>query len=120
MDFIGKVIFIGQARSGTSSSGKPWASQEFVIENSSARYPSKLCFTVFGQERIRQFNIQMGETLSVSFDIDAHEFNGRWYNNISAFAVARVTTVATVQTVPVPPSFPPTAMTPAPETELPF
>lgn len=34
-------------------------------------------------------NIQMGETLTVSFDIDAHEYNGRWFNDISAWKVER-------------------------------
>ena len=53
------------------------------------RSPRKCCFRVFGEDKINQFNIQSGEELTVSFDIDAHEYNGRWFNNITAWAVNR-------------------------------
>ena len=43
----------------------------------------------FGEDRIKQFNIQQGEDLTVQFDIDAHEFNGRWFNDIRAYNVIR-------------------------------
>lgn len=55
-------------------------------------FPRKMCFEVFGSDRIAAFNIQMGELLTVSIDIDAHEYNGRWYNQIRAFKVDRGTT----------------------------
>ena len=31
----------------------------------------------------------MGEDITVSFDIDAHEYNGRWFNEIRAYNVSR-------------------------------
>ena len=46
-------------------------------------------FNVFGEERIKQFNIQAGEEITVQFDIDAREFNGRWYNDIRAYNILR-------------------------------
>ena len=30
---------------------------------------AKMCFDVFGADKIEQFNIQMGEELTVSFDV---------------------------------------------------
>ena len=53
------------------------------------QYPRHMVFNIFGEDRIKQFNIQMGEDVTVSFDIDAREFNGRWYNDIRAFNVTR-------------------------------
>ena len=53
------------------------------------QYPRHMVFNIFGEDRIKQFNIQMGEDVTVSFDIDAREFNGRWYNDIRAFNVVR-------------------------------
>ena len=47
-------------------------------------------FTVFGADRIAAMNIQSGEELRVSFDIDAREFNGRWYNDVRAWRVDRI------------------------------
>ena len=62
--------------------------QTYVIETQ-GQYPKKLAFDVFGEERIKQFNIKQGEELTVSFDFDAHEYNGRWFNQIRAFNVAK-------------------------------
>ncbi len=89
MDLTGKVIAVLPASSGVSArTGNPWMSQDFVIEVP-GQYPKKCLFRVFGEDRLKQFNIQMGEDITVSFDIDAHEFNGRWFNDIRAYNVTR-------------------------------
>ena len=88
-DITGKIIAVLPANSGTSArTGNPWMSQTYVIETQ-GQYPKKLAFDVFGEERIKQFNIQQGEELTVRFDIDAHEYNGRWFNQIRAFNVEK-------------------------------
>ncbi len=62
-------------------------SQEFVIETVDSQYPRKFVFTVFGADRLQRFNIQIGQVVLVAFDIDAHEWNGRWFNDIRAYDV---------------------------------
>ena len=62
---------------------------DYVIETHDA-YPRKMVFSVFGADRISRFNIQLGQEVNVSFDIDAHEYNGRWFNSIRAFDVRQV------------------------------
>ena len=49
-----------------------------------------MCFDVFGEDKITQFNIQVGEELTVHFDVDAREWQGRWFNSIRAWKVERV------------------------------
>jgi hypothetical protein len=89
MDLTGKVIAIMQPRSGVSQrTGNPWMTQEYVIEVP-GQYPKKMLFNIFGEDRIKQFNIQNGEDLTVQFDIDAHEYQGRWFNDIRAFNIVR-------------------------------
>ena len=89
MEITGKIIAVLPANSGTSArTGNPWMSQTYVIETQ-GQYPKKLAFDVFGEERIKQFNIQQGEELTVRFDIDAHEYNNRWFNQIRAFNVEK-------------------------------
>lgn len=88
MEFKGKIIAILQPRSGISKSGNPWMVQEYVIENSD-QFPRKMAFEIFGEERIKQFNVQMGEELTVSFDIDARQWQERWFNSIRAWKIER-------------------------------
>ena len=89
MELTGKVIAILPANSGVSArTGNSWMSQEYVIEVP-GQYPRKMLFRLFGEDRIKQFNIQAGEEITVQFDIDAHEYNGRWFNEIRAYNILR-------------------------------
>ena len=69
--------------------------QEYVIEVP-GQYPRKMVFNIFGEDRIKQFNIQAGEELTVQFDIDAREYNGRWFNDIRAYTIIRGQVAQTV------------------------
>ncbi len=96
MDLTGKVIAILPANSGVSArTGNPWMSQEYVIEVP-GQYPRKMLFRLFGEDRIKQSNIQAGEEITVQFDIDAHEYNGRWFNEIRAYNIIRGQVAGTV------------------------
>ena len=95
MELQGKVIAVLPQKTGVSSKGE-WKSQDFVIETHES-YPHKMAFNVFGVERLERFNIVIGEEISVSFDIDAKEYNGRWFNSIRAFDVKKVNQTATSQ-----------------------
>ncbi|MCF0202631.1 MAG: DUF3127 domain-containing protein [Bacteroidaceae bacterium] len=93
MEIQGRIIAVLDKQSGVSSrTGSAWASQEYVLENHD-QYPRKCCFRVFGEDKINNMNIQVGEELTVSFDIDAREYNGRWYNTLSAWKVDRTPVV---------------------------
>lgn len=37
---------------------------------------------VFGEDRIKQFNLQVNDEVRVRFHIEAHEYNGRWFNEV--------------------------------------
>ena len=95
-----------EPRSGVSArSGNPWMTQEYVIEIP-GQYPRRCVFNLFGEDRIKQFNIQNGEDVTVQFDIDAHEYNGRWFNEIRAYNVIRGQVAPAANPVASP--FPPT------------
>lgn len=88
MEIQGKVIAVLPERSGVSARGE-WKSQTYVIETQE-QYPKKMAFDIFGADRLAQFNIHSGEEILVSFDIDAHEYQGRWFNSIRAWIVTKV------------------------------
>ncbi len=85
MELQGKVIAALPQRSGVSQRGE-WVAQDFVIETHDT-YPKKMVFSVFGADRLQRFNIQIGQEVLVAFDIDAHEYQGRWFNSIRAYDV---------------------------------
>ena len=95
MEMTGVVIAVLPERSGTSQRGE-WKSQSFVIETQE-QYPKHLCFEVFGADRIAQFNIKGGEKITVQFDIDARQYQDRWFNSIKAWNVTRPGQQAPVQ-----------------------
>lgn len=88
MEVTGKIIAVLPEQGGVSKAGNEWKKQEYVLETQE-QYPKKVCFQIFGADKIAQSAIQVGETLTVSFDIDSREYQGRWFTNINAWRVER-------------------------------
>ena len=88
MEVQGKIIQALPVKTGTSARGE-WKVQEFVLETLDAQYPRRMVFSVFGEDRLQRFNIQVGQDVNVSFDIDAHEYQGRWFNEVRAYNIIR-------------------------------
>ena len=90
MELQGRVIYISEPRSGISkSTGNPWMTQDYVIETHE-QFPKRMMFNVFGEEKIKMFNIQMGDEVNVFFDINCREYQGKYYNDIRAWKVEKV------------------------------
>lgn len=89
MQIQGNIVKVFEPRSGTSSSGKQWCSLDFVLEIPGP-YPRRVVLNIFGEERIKTLAPKVGEVnVVVDFDIDAHEYNGRFYNEIKAWNITR-------------------------------
>lgn len=86
-EITGKIIAVLPTKSGTSARGTQWSSQTAVIETHE-QYPKRVAFDVLG-DKITEFNLQVGEEVTVSFDINAREFNGKWFNSVNAWKVVR-------------------------------
>ncbi len=112
MEITGKIIQVLEPRKGISArTGNEWVCGQYVLETI-GEYPRKMAFDVFGSDKMQQFNIQLGEVLNVSFDIDAREYQGKWYNSIRAFRVNRD---VQTPTGPVAPQVTPAAPTQTPD-----
>ena len=74
-------------KSGTSARGTQWSSQTSVIETHE-QYPKRVAFDVLG-DKITEFNLKVGDEVTVSFDINAREYNGKWWNSVNAWNVVR-------------------------------
>lgn len=89
MDIIGNLVKKIREREGISSkNGQPWKQAEFLLEIK-AQFTKRLCFSVRdgSSGRIAYFEKFVGKDVKVSFDIDAHEYEGRWYNEINAWGI---------------------------------
>ena len=101
MEFTGRIIKALEPRGGVSSkTGNPWKMQDFVIEETIGQFPKRMVFNVFGEDNLNRFNIQEGQELTVSFDINAREYNGRWYNDVRVWNVVAATPAAPVGAQP--------------------
>jgi hypothetical protein len=93
MEITGKLIQKLPVQSGVSSSGNNWSKAEFVIETVE-QYPKKVCANLWGDRARALDQFQEGSLITVSFDLESREFNGRWYTDVKAWKVEAATPAA--------------------------
>lgn len=121
MEVVGKIIQVLPAQEGVGRNGNPWRVQPYVLETLD-QYPRKVHFEVFGEDRIKQNPCDVDQLVTVSFDIESREFNGRWYTSIRAWKIqqgdttqaAAVPSAAAPVTAPAAPAAPAAAPAEAP------
>ncbi len=120
MEIKGKIILALPEMSGTSKAGNAWKKREYVLETQET-YPKKVHFDFFG-ERADQYPLNVGEIITLSFDIESREYNGRWFTSIRGWKAEKdgVATTMPSQSMPgdVPP--PPEFTTTDESDDLPF
>lgn len=84
MELTGKVIAVLDLKSGSSKTGNEWKSQDFVIETDD-RFSKKVCFRLFGNRVNDCPNV--GDEVTVSFDAESREWNGKWFTQLNAWKV---------------------------------
>lgn len=106
--FTGCVSAVLPVESGTSASGKSWSRQTIVITEENVQYPASIAVTLFNSELVG--TVAAGETITVHLSVKASEYQGKYYNNISAWKIER-----TVSAAPVPTAQSASAPAPAPQ-----
>lgn len=90
IEIIGTITNVLPKVAGTSQKGD-WSKQEYVInvEGENEQYPRSICFQIFGEEKINTAALRVNERVRVHLDIACHEYNGKFYNQISCWRVDR-------------------------------
>ena len=88
MDITGTVIQILPEQRFNGKNGEVVKNQ-FVIEHG-GQYKKKAVFSVLGEDRWKQMNVVQGADVQVSFDIDAREWNGKFFGELMAWRVQNV------------------------------
>lgn len=83
MEIKGKIIAKLDLQTGTSKAGNEWKKQEYVLETLDS-YPRKVKFDFFG-DKVDQYPLEVGDVVTIGYDIESREFNGKWYTDIRAF-----------------------------------
>ena len=80
------VVFEGKSR----TSGLPCQSLEVIGEKPGMR-TQRVVFKVFdnseGLTKIKRFDLRPGAIKTISYSFGAHEYEGKWYNQIDAWHV---------------------------------
>jgi hypothetical protein len=86
MEVSGKLIKKLQEITGTGANGT-WRKADFVVEIEGEKFPRKIAFTIWGDkiDDLSRFNI--GEVLTISFDIESREYQDKWYTNVTAWRI---------------------------------
>lgn len=50
------------------------------------QYPKKVCVSIWG-DKINESLLKAGAMLTISFDVESREYNGRWYTDVKAWKV---------------------------------
>jgi len=88
MQFTGKLVQVLPAQTGQGKNGE-WRKQEIVLETD-GQYPKKVCVSVWG-DKMSHLTLSPGEMLTVDFDIESREYNGKWYTDVKAWKVTTAT-----------------------------
>ena len=84
MQLTAKLAQILPAESGMGKNGE-WKKQSIIVE-SEGQYPKKVCITAWG-DKINAVQWQPGLRLTIDFDLESREFNGRWYTDVKAWKI---------------------------------
>ena len=85
MELKAKLVELLPVQSGTGKTGTEWKKQDIIVETA-GQYPKKVCVTIWG-DKADESILQIGNELTISFDIESREYNGRWYTEVKAFKV---------------------------------
>ena len=110
-----KVIFDTQ----TWDSG--FSKREFVI-TTQEQYPQDVKFEAIKDRTTLLDDMKEGDDVEVSFNVRGNEYNGKYYVNLQAWKIQKVTANAGADAPPAMPPAPDTALEPASgeEDDLPF
>ncbi|MBO9617400.1 MAG: DUF3127 domain-containing protein [Niabella sp.] len=84
MQLTATLVQVLPLQKGTGKNGE-WKKQDIIVETQ-AQYPKKVCISIWG-DKINDSLLQTGKQLTISFDVESREYNGRWYTDVKAWKV---------------------------------
>lgn len=86
--FKGKIIHIGEQRSGSKKDGSEWHSLPVAIEeNSEERFKEGMVVTLSKIEDIQ--SVKVGDIVEVRYNMKINEWNGRYFQNNDVWSLKK-------------------------------
>ncbi len=83
-DLTGKIKVIQAAQ---TFGAKGFTKREFVVTVAAGKYPQDIALECV-QEKVNLLDgLNVGQTVTVAFDIRGREYNGRYFNNLQAIRI---------------------------------
>lgn len=95
----GTVHAIEAIETFQARNGQTYRKQTIVLEVTDDRYTDHIALKAFGEAVEETEDLRKGEEVSVTFTIEAREYNGRWYNDVNLVHARRT---APAQAAPAP------------------
>lgn len=102
MQITAKLTQILPVESGMGKNGE-WKKQSIILETD-GQYPKKVCITIWG-DKVNPSLLQIGNNLTIDFDIESREYNGRWYTDVKAWKIESAGMQNAAPAPPAPPAF---------------
>ena len=84
MQITARLIQVLPLQTGTGRNGE-WKKQDIIVETD-GQYPKKICVSIWG-DRINPQQLQTGNMLTMDFDVESREYNGKWYTDVKAWKI---------------------------------
>lgn len=85
LEIKGSLFQLLEQKMGTGTKGE-WLIQTFLIETS-GQYPKKVLFEAWNDQAKQVQTMSVGSGLTVSFEPEASEYNGKWYGKLKAWKI---------------------------------
>ncbi|GAA4059598.1 DUF3127 domain-containing protein [Flavobacterium chungnamense] len=81
MNIKAKLTQLLPLQTGFGKNGQ-WRKQDIIVETE-GQYPKKICISIWG-DKINEKQLIIGNQLSIDFELESREFNGKWYTDVKA------------------------------------
>jgi hypothetical protein len=84
----GKLLNLLPQQNGTGKNG-PWVKQDFIIETP-GEYSRKVCISAWGDKAGEAASLKEQDEVQVSVNIESREYNERWYTDVKAWKIEKL------------------------------
>ena len=115
-----KLVKVTDVTNGTSKSGNAWTKATAIFEKVEGNYTDTYPMVLFG-DKIQEAQALVGTAVDVKFNVQAREYNGRWYIDLGLrFISAAATERPAPKQTPAPNPAPAPNEKDDPDADLPF